>query len=169
MSYGSLANVNIDASVASMATTADGKGYWLAESNGVVLPFGDAQSFGGLTLDPTATQISGIIGNNHGTGYWLLDPQAWQYSFATTTPNGTLAVVEHDRRRRRLTDRARSRHPGALLQPVRTLRGVVRPVRHLGLAAGRHPHPELRLHRRHLRLGRSRRRRAAADGRACGG
>ena len=48
--------------------------------------YGDAQAFGGLSLDPTATQISAIIGNNQGTGYWLLDPQAWQYSFSTATP-----------------------------------------------------------------------------------
>ena len=51
-----------------------------------MLPYGDAQAFGGLSLDPTATQISAIIGNNQGTGYWLLDPQAWQYSFSTATP-----------------------------------------------------------------------------------
>ena len=119
----------------------------MATANGVVLPFGDAQAFGGLSLNPTATQISAIIGNNQGTGYWLLDPQAWQYSFSTTTPEPMLPRSDDDRRRRGLADRARPRHPGALLQPVRPVRGVVRAVRHLGLGAGRHPHPALRLHR----------------------
>ena len=69
-----------------MVASPDGGGYLMATENGVVLPYGDAQAFGGLSLDPTATQISAIIGNNQGTGYWLLDPQAWQYSFSTATP-----------------------------------------------------------------------------------
>ena len=64
----------------------DGGGYLIATENGVVLPYGDAQAYGGLSLDPTATQISAIIPNNQGTGYWLLDPQAWSYSFSTATP-----------------------------------------------------------------------------------
>jgi hypothetical protein len=50
-----------------------------------VLPYGDAKAYGGLELDPAATQIAAIVGNNQGTGYWLLDPQAWQYSFSTAT------------------------------------------------------------------------------------
>jgi len=85
---GSAGNQNLPDSVVGMVASPDGLGYLIATANGVVLPFGDAQAFGGLQLDPTATQISAIIGNNHGTGYWLLDPQAWQYSFATNNPEG---------------------------------------------------------------------------------
>jgi CHAP domain len=84
--YGSAGSMNLPDPVVGMVASPDGGGYLMATQNGVVLPFGDAQSFGSLSLDPTATQISAIIGNNHGTGYWLLDPQAWQYSFATATP-----------------------------------------------------------------------------------
>ena len=152
--------------VVGMVASPDGGGYLMATENGVVLPFGDAQAFGGLTLNPTATQISAIIGNNQGTGYWLLDPQAWQYSFSTATPEPMSPGRRHHRRRRGLADRARPRHPGRLLQPVRPLRAVVRAVRHLGLGAGGHPHPALRLHGRHLGLGRRPRRRPAADGHA---
>ena len=84
--YGSAGSANLPDPVVGMVASPDGGGYLLATENGVVLPYGDAQAFGGLTLDPTATQISAIIGNNQGTGYWLLDPQAWQYSFTTPTP-----------------------------------------------------------------------------------
>ena len=81
----------------------------IATENGVVLPYGDAQAFGGLSLDPTATQISAIIGNNQGTGYWLLDPQAWQYSFTTRHARADVPPVGRHRRRRGVPDRARPR------------------------------------------------------------
>jgi CHAP domain len=84
--YGSAGGENLPDGVVGMVASPDGGGYLMATENGVVLPFGDAQAFGGLSLTPTATQISAIIGNNQGTGYWLLDPQAWQYSFSTATP-----------------------------------------------------------------------------------
>ncbi len=84
--YGSAGASNLPDPVVGMVASPDGGGYLMATENGVVLPFGDAQSFGGLSLDPTATQISAIIGNNKGNGYWLLDPQAWSYSFSTATP-----------------------------------------------------------------------------------
>ncbi|MGO9856572.1 MAG: CHAP domain-containing protein [Acidimicrobiales bacterium] len=83
---GSAGSANLPDPVVGMVASPDGGGYLLATENGVVLPYGDAQAFGGLSLDPTAAQISAIIGNNRGTGYWLLDPQAWQYSFMTPTP-----------------------------------------------------------------------------------
>ena len=57
-----------------MVASPNGGGYLMATENGVVLSFGDAQSFGGLTLDPTATQISAIIGNNQGTGLLAARP-----------------------------------------------------------------------------------------------
>ena len=84
--YGSAGSANLPDGAVGMVASPDGGGYLIATENGVVLPYGDAQAFGGLTLDPTATQISAIIGNNQGTGYWLLDPQAWSYSFSTATP-----------------------------------------------------------------------------------
>jgi hypothetical protein len=84
--FGSAGASNLPDPAVGMVASPTGRGYLLATANGVVLPYGDAQALGGLSLDPTATQISAIIGNNHGTGYWLLDPQAWSYSFATATP-----------------------------------------------------------------------------------
>ena len=84
--FGSAGNAKLPDSAIGMVASPDGGGYLIATQNGVVLPYGDAKAFGGLQLDPTATQIAAIIGNNHGTGYWLLDPQAWQYSFSTATP-----------------------------------------------------------------------------------
>ena len=88
--FGSAGGANLPDPAVGMVASPDGRGYLIATQNGVVLTYGDAQSFGGLTLDPTATQISAIVGNHKGTGYWLLDPQAWQYSFSTSTPEPLL-------------------------------------------------------------------------------
>jgi hypothetical protein len=88
--FGSAGSANLPDPAVGMVASPDGRGYLIATANGVVLDYGDAQAFGGLTLDPTATQISAIVGNNKGTGYWLLDPQAWQYSFSTSTPEPLL-------------------------------------------------------------------------------
>jgi hypothetical protein len=100
-----------------MVATPDGGGYTIATANGVVLPLGDAQAFGGLTLDPTATPVSAIIGNGQGTGYWLLDPEAWSYSFANPRPRAELPRLLDHRRGRGLPDRARPRHPGYYCNP----------------------------------------------------
>ena len=161
--YGSAGSENLPDPVVGMVASPDGGGYLMATANGVVLPFGDAQAFGGLSLDPTATQISAIIGNNRGTGYWLLDAQAWQYSFTTPTPEpmfpqstaiaaAVASQIQPD------PDSA-----GGVVQSLRPLRAVVRAVRHLGLGAGGRPDPPLRLHRRHVALGRHLRRRPSAD------
>jgi hypothetical protein len=87
--HGSLANDDLPVTVVGMVPSADDGGYLMATENGVVLALGDATSYGGLTLDPTATPVSAIIGNGKGTGYWLLDPEAWNYSFANNSPEGS--------------------------------------------------------------------------------
>jgi hypothetical protein len=33
--------------------------------------------------------VSAIIGDNRGDGYWLLDPEAWTYSFTSPSPEKT--------------------------------------------------------------------------------
>jgi hypothetical protein len=87
--FGSAANENLPDEVVGMVAMPDGGGYTMATSDGVVLAFGDAKSYGGLTLNPDATPVAAIIGNNAGTGYWLLDPEAWTYSFTTPTVEGS--------------------------------------------------------------------------------
>ena len=95
--FGSWAGQNLPDAVVGMVATPDGGGYDIATSDGVVLGLGDAQVFGSLTLNPDATPVSAIIGNGSGTGYWLLDPEGWSYSFVSPTPEpsfpGSSAIV----------------------------------------------------------------------------
>jgi hypothetical protein len=88
--FGSWADDDLPDAVVGMVVGPDGQGYSIATSDGVVLALGDAQAYGGLTLNPDATPVSDIIGNGAGTGYWLLDPEAWTYSFRSATAEPAL-------------------------------------------------------------------------------
>ena len=154
--YGSAGGADLPDAAVGMVASPDGGGYLIAngERRGAPLrrrpgvrrpvagPHGDAdlghhrQQPGDRLLAPRPAGLAVRLLDRH--------PRA-------DGPRGS----DH-RRRRGVPDSARSGRPGALLQPVRPLRGVVRAVRHMGLGAGRHPHPALCLHRRHLELGAAR-------------
>ncbi len=87
--YGSLGSEDLPDPVVGMFASPDGQGYTMSTANGVVFAMGDAKAFGGLSLNPTATPVSAIIGDNRGDGYWLLNPEAWTYSFTSPSPEGT--------------------------------------------------------------------------------
>ncbi len=55
-----------------IAATPDAKGYWVANPNGAVVPFGDAKSYGSMASTPLAAPIKGIAATNDGQGYWLV-------------------------------------------------------------------------------------------------
>ncbi len=69
-----------DGSCWSMATTADGKGYWILNaSTGTIVDFGDAGSYGspqasfaGVARDLVPTFL-GIASTSDGKGYWVLE------------------------------------------------------------------------------------------------
>ena len=124
-----------------MVASPDGGGYTVATADGVVLALGDAQAYGGLTLNPDATPVSAIIGNGAGTGYWLLDPEAWTYSLHQRHAGsrrfpGSSAIVAAV-----ASQIEPDPDTGYFCNPYGPVRGVVRPLRHLGLAAGRDTHP----------------------------
>lgn len=47
------------------------RGYWLADGNGAVFPFGDAGYFGSLRGIELASPVVAIVSCGHGVGYWL--------------------------------------------------------------------------------------------------
>ena len=72
-------------------------------------------------------------------GYWLLEPDGWNYAFANppARPRGTAEAIVGGGRQ------PGEQRPGSwqLLQSLRTVRGVVRPVRHLGVGQAGVPIP----------------------------
>jgi hypothetical protein len=68
--YGSPAGRSGNRLITGMASTPDGKGYWLVDSSGQVYPYGDAGSLTVRPAPPTAHPIEGIVASPGG-GYWL--------------------------------------------------------------------------------------------------
>ncbi|HTV11341.1 MAG TPA: hypothetical protein VME20_05700 [Acidimicrobiales bacterium] len=75
-----------------IATTPDGRGYWLVANTGEVDAFGDARQLGSLTamhITPTAP-IVGVARTADGGGYWLAGADGHLYSFGDAASFGPL-------------------------------------------------------------------------------
>lgn len=73
-------------SVVGMATTPDGKGYWIASSNGTVASCGDAPAFGN---GPNG--VAAIASAPSGFGFWLATGSGAVYAFGSAAYHGGLA------------------------------------------------------------------------------
>ncbi|MHB1986704.1 MAG: hypothetical protein ACYCSF_01775 [Acidimicrobiales bacterium] len=74
--FGGTENMTLRAPIVGMATTPDGRGYWLVGQNGSVYNLGDAHFFGSPgngPLPPPAHDVIAIVPTNDGQGYWLCD------------------------------------------------------------------------------------------------
>jgi len=85
--YGSTGGVQLGDPVVGMASMPDDGGYYLVGAGGSVFTFGDAPFRGDLAggLGGNSHDIiplSGIAVAPYGVGYWLLDPDGFNYSFA---------------------------------------------------------------------------------------
>jgi hypothetical protein len=67
--------------VVSMASTPDGKGYWLATAGGGVRAYGDASRHGTAIADDLAAPVVTIARTPTGDGYWLLTAAGLVKSF----------------------------------------------------------------------------------------
>ena len=75
-----------------MASTPDGRGYWLAQAGGGVYAYGDAGFSGslpGLGIDPKAP-IVGMVATHDGRGYWLVGADGGVYAFGDARYFGSL-------------------------------------------------------------------------------
>ncbi len=95
--YGSMGGQALADPVVAMAATHDGGGYVEVLSNGVVYTFGDARPFGSLAggyggNPADIPPISGVALTPDDGGYWLLEPDGWNYRFvnpsSATSPTG---------------------------------------------------------------------------------
>ncbi len=114
------------------------------------------RSTGSLADGPAATPVTQIVPTSDGQGLLAARPRRLELQLRQPAAQRHLPRLGGHRGRRRLPGAARPGHR-LLLQPLRAVRGVVLALRHLGLAAGWVRHPELRLHRGHVLLGRGER------------
>jgi hypothetical protein len=78
-----------------MAPTPNGGGYWLAQGNGGVESFGNANFFGsvpGLGVIPSAP-IAGIAATPNGGGYWLVAADGGVFAFGNAVFHGSLPGI----------------------------------------------------------------------------
>ena len=70
-----------DAATVGIAPTPDGKGYWVATSNGGVFTFGDAQFYGSAGNLKLTAPIVGIVATADGKGYYLVSSNGGVFTF----------------------------------------------------------------------------------------
>ena len=69
------------APVVGIASTPDGRGYWLAESTGAVLAAGDAKAYGPVSGLHLVKPVVGIAATPDGRGYWLVASNGGIFAF----------------------------------------------------------------------------------------
>ena len=69
------------APIVGIASTSDGRGYWLTSADGGVYTFGDAIFYGSMSGHPLAAPVRGIAATQDGTGYWLLGQDGGVFAF----------------------------------------------------------------------------------------
>ncbi len=80
--------------IVGMASTPDGKGYWLVAADGGIFTFGDAAfygSTGGMTLN---RPIVGMASTPDGQGYWLVAADGGIFSFGDATFEGSAGAIK---------------------------------------------------------------------------
>jgi hypothetical protein len=73
-----------------MAATPDGKGYWLAASDGGVFAFGDASFYGSMGGTRLNAPVVGMAATPDGKGYWLAAADGGVFSFGSAPFEGSM-------------------------------------------------------------------------------
>ncbi|HEV2361531.1 MAG TPA: hypothetical protein VGS21_07505, partial [Acidimicrobiales bacterium] len=71
----------LTAPISGIASTLDGKGYWLVQKDGAVENYGDAYYYGRVIGVPAAYPIVGIAATPNDGGYWLVESDGEVFPF----------------------------------------------------------------------------------------
>jgi hypothetical protein len=80
---------NLNKPIVGMASTPDGKGYWLVASDGGVFSFGDAAFYGSTGAIHLNQPIVGMASTPDGNGYWLVASDGGVFSFGDAAFEGS--------------------------------------------------------------------------------
>jgi hypothetical protein len=93
--YGSMGATHLVAGVVGMASTGDGKGYWMVAGDGGVFAFGDAVFYGSLANDKSLPDpIAGIATTPDHDGYWMVGNDGSVYDFGDAQGFGSTATTK---------------------------------------------------------------------------
>ena len=76
-----------------MASTPDGKGYWLVASDGGIFSFGDAGFYGSTGALTLNKPIVGMASTPDGAGYWIVGSDGGIFSFGDATFYGSAGGI----------------------------------------------------------------------------
>ena len=79
--------------IVGMASTPDGKGYWLVASDGGIFTFGDATFYGSTGNIKLNQPIVGMASTPDGKGYWLVAADGGIFTFGDATFYGSAATA----------------------------------------------------------------------------
>ncbi len=88
-SYGSLSGTTLNKPIVGMASTSDGKGYWLVASDGGIFTFGDAAYYGSTGAMTLNKPIVGMASTPDGKGYWLVASDGGIFTFGDAAYYGS--------------------------------------------------------------------------------
>ena len=83
-------------SVAAMAATTDGGGYWIADSAGLVAACGDAPNLGSVSI-ALAKPIVGMASTPDGGGFWLVASDGGIFTFGDAQYFGSTGALHLNR------------------------------------------------------------------------
>jgi hypothetical protein len=83
-------NVTYNKPAVGMASTQDGKGYWLVASNGGVFTFGDAVFYGSAGSLALNGPVVGIVATPDGKGYWLVAADGGVFAYGDAQWYGSM-------------------------------------------------------------------------------
>jgi hypothetical protein len=78
---GSLGGLSLNQPIVGIASTPDGKGYWLVAADGGIFSFGDARFYGSTGSLHLNQPIVGMASTPDGKGYWLVAGDGGIFSF----------------------------------------------------------------------------------------
>ncbi|MDQ1434589.1 MAG: hypothetical protein QOF59_1405 [Actinomycetota bacterium] len=87
---GSTAGMALVRPVVAMATTADGKGYWMVAADGGIFSF-NAPFFGALAGWPLAQPVVGMTATPSGGGYWIVTADGSVFPFGDAKSYGQMS------------------------------------------------------------------------------
>ncbi|MHB1854131.1 MAG: hypothetical protein ACYCS2_03630, partial [Acidimicrobiales bacterium] len=90
--YGSTGAIHLNQPIVGMASTPDGRGYWLVATDGGMFNFGDAGFYGSTGGTTLPSSIVGMTTAGSGTGYWLLEADGTVHAFGSATAYGSPAL-----------------------------------------------------------------------------
>ncbi len=79
--------------VVGMATTPDGKGYWLVADDGGIFSYGDAHLYGSASALPLNNPIVGMASTPDGKGYWLVASDGGIFGFGDAGFHGSTGAM----------------------------------------------------------------------------